>query len=130
MVTDPYSFPKLSPFSGDEIRSKNVASYEEWKYEVDCLMQDGSYNESQLGQAIRKSLRSQAKRVVMPLGAAATASEIMKKIRICVWKCCNKRKYYERFLYNNSTIGRICDSLGPTIRGNSTESNGERSCKI
>ena len=80
VVTDPYSFPKLSPFSGDEIRSKNVASYEEWKYEVDCLMQDGSYKESQLGQAIRKSLRSQAKRVVMPLGASASVSEIMKKL--------------------------------------------------
>ena len=80
VFTDPYSFPKLSPFSGDEIRSKNVASYEEWKYEVDCLMQDGSYKESQLGQAIRKSLRSQAKRVVMPLGASASVSEIMKKL--------------------------------------------------
>ena len=57
-----------------------MASYEQWKYEVDCLMQDGSYNESQLGQAIRKSLRSQAKRVVMPLGAAATVSEIKKKL--------------------------------------------------
>ena len=129
VVTNPYSFPKQSPFSGDEIRSKNVASYEEWKYELDCLMEDGSYNESQMGQALRKSLRSQAKRVVMPLGAAASFRN-NKEVRICVRKCCNKRKHHERVLYSNSTTERICDSLELPIRGNSAESNGERTCEI
>ena len=57
-----------------------MASYEEWKYEVEYLMQGGNYSESQMGQAIRRSLRSQAKRVVMPLGASASVQEIMKKL--------------------------------------------------
>ena len=128
VVTDPYSFPKLSPFFGDEIRTKNVASSEEWKYEVDCLMQDGSYNESQLGQAIRKSLRSQAKRVLMPLGATATVSEIMKKLESVFASVATRECIMREFYTATQQQEESVTAWG--LRGNSAENNGERSCKI
>ena len=61
-------FPKLTAFSGDGPKPKNEATYEEWKYEVNCTLKAGIYTEEILAQAIRKSLRSQAKRVILPLG--------------------------------------------------------------
>ena len=58
-------------------RKEKETTFEEWKYEVDCLRQDKMYTESQIGLAIRKSVRYQAKRVIMPLGVTATVEEIM-----------------------------------------------------
>ena len=80
-VTDRNNPPRLSTFSGEDSKSKNETSFEEWKYEVDCLRQDKEVTESQVGQAIRKSVKYQAKRVIMPLGAAATVDEIMNKLQ-------------------------------------------------
>ena len=48
---------------------------------MDCLRQDKSYTDSQIGLAIRKSLRYQAKRQIMPLGATATVDEMMNKLQ-------------------------------------------------
>ena len=79
--TDQNSFPKLSTFSGEDSKAKNETTFEEWKYEVDCLRQDKSYTDSQIGLAIRKSLRYQAKRQIMPLGATATVDEMMNKLQ-------------------------------------------------
>ena len=39
------------------------------------------YTESQIGLAIRKSVRYQAKRAIMPLGVTATVEEIMNKLQ-------------------------------------------------
>ena len=33
-------FPKFSPFSGDEPKPKVEASFEEWKYEVECIRKE------------------------------------------------------------------------------------------
>ena len=67
-----YSFPKFSPFSGEDPKPKSEASFEEWRYEVNCTRDSGDYSESMVAQAIRKSLRNQAKKVLLPLGTAAS----------------------------------------------------------
>ena len=36
-----FPFPKFSRFSGDEPRPKSEATYEEWKYEVNCAQESG-----------------------------------------------------------------------------------------
>ena len=74
------SFPKITAFSGEDPKPKTEASFEEWKYEVNCLRQDSSYKESQIALAVRKSLRAQAKRVLLQLGPAAEVKEIMSKL--------------------------------------------------
>ena len=61
-------FPKFSPFSGEDPKPKAEATYEEWRYEVNCTRESGDYSESMIAQAIRKSLRNPAKKVLLPLG--------------------------------------------------------------
>ena len=36
-------FPRFSPFSGEDPQPKTEASYEEWKYEVNCIWRAGRY---------------------------------------------------------------------------------------
>ena len=42
---------KISTFSGDE--SKDT-SFDVWKYEVNCLIEEGKYSDEDIKQAIRK----------------------------------------------------------------------------
>ena len=49
--------PRISPFSGEEPVPKGENSFENWKFEVRCLMRDDTYSPSTLTQAVRKSLR-------------------------------------------------------------------------
>ena len=73
-------FPKFTAFSGDEPKPKNEATYEEWKYEVNCTLKAGTYTEDILAQAMRKSLRNQAKRVILPLGVTANVESMLKRL--------------------------------------------------
>ena len=75
-----YSFPKFSPFSGEDPKPKSEASFEEWRYEVNCTRDSGDYSESMVAQAIRKSLRNPAKKVLLPLGTAASVDTMMDKL--------------------------------------------------
>ena len=73
-------FPKFTPFSGEDPKPKGEASYEEWRYEVNCIQRDKMYSKYVIGQAIRKSLRGQAKRVLLPSGVTATIEDIMDRL--------------------------------------------------
>ena len=73
-------FPKFTPFSGEDPKPKGEASYEEWRYEVNCIQRDKMYSKYVIGQAIRKSLRGQAKRVLLPMGVTATIEDIMDRL--------------------------------------------------
>ena len=75
-----FLFPKFSVFSGDEQKTKSEATFEEWKYEVNCIQKEGTYREEAIAEAIRKSLRGQAKRVLLPMGTSATVQEILSKL--------------------------------------------------
>ena len=76
----PNYFPKFTNFSGEDPKPKKEASFEEWKYEVNCARRDHQYTESMIAQAIRKSLSGQAKRVLLPLGTASTVNEMLEKL--------------------------------------------------
>ena len=76
---DPNSL-KFSPFSGEDPKPKSESSFEEWKYEVDCIREDKVYSPTIIAQAIRKSLRGQAKRVIVPLGVLASLDDIMDRL--------------------------------------------------
>lgn len=73
-------YPKFSIFSGEEPKPKNEATFEEWQYEVNCTRQYNTYPEFVLAQALRKSLRGQAKRVLLPMGTTATSDEMIRKL--------------------------------------------------
>ena len=59
---------------------KTEAAYEEWLYEIQCVQKDGVYSDQAIGQAIRKSLKGQAKQVLMPLGVTVTIEQILNKL--------------------------------------------------
>lgn len=72
----PSQLPKILFFSGD---SKSDATYEVWRYEVECLYQE-SYRQDVIQQAIRCSLKGEASRVVMHLGPVAPIISIVQKL--------------------------------------------------
>ena len=73
--------PFIGLFSGIEPRPRNESSFEDWKLEVDSLMATKVYSDIALTQAIRKSLRVPAKRVLLPLGPTATPMEIVNRLQ-------------------------------------------------
>ena len=73
-------FPKFTVFSGEEPKPKNEASFEEWRYEVNCTRSDHVYPDQAEGQAIRRSLKGQAKKVLLPMGTSSTVQEIIERL--------------------------------------------------
>jgi len=70
---------KLPTFSGDPTSKADVA-FDIWRYEVDGLLQDGLHSEEALRQAVRRSLKGEAKRIVMRLDLTATAHDIVGQL--------------------------------------------------
>lgn len=71
-----YQTPRLPNFSGDK---KGDATFDLWKYEVECLCKD-KYSDATITQAIRRSVRGEAARVIMRLGADAKVDDILYKL--------------------------------------------------
>ncbi|XP_053372782.1 trichohyalin-like [Mercenaria mercenaria] len=68
----------LTQYSGAELRPRNEATFEEWKMEVESVQ--ATYSEIVVMQAIRKSLKDQAKRIMLHLGPNTTVEEILLKM--------------------------------------------------
>lgn len=71
-------FYKIPIFSGDD--GKGEASFDLWKYEVQCLIDTGK-SQDIIGQSIRRSLKGTAAKVAMRLGAHATPAQLIAKLR-------------------------------------------------
>ena len=76
----PFIFPKISTFSAEDPKPKSESSFEEWKYEVKCLRKDNMYSEAVIGQVVRKSLKGDAKRVLVQMKEGATVDDILQKL--------------------------------------------------
>ena len=74
-----YLFPKFTVFSGEEPKPKTEATFEKWKFEVNCTRKAGNYSETMVAQAIRKSLRNPAKKALYSMDLAASVDAIMGK---------------------------------------------------
>lgn len=70
--------PRLSIFYG-ESATKGEADYEQWRYEVKSLVHEGSCKNEVIMQAIRRSVRGEASRILMRLGTGATPNTILEK---------------------------------------------------
>ncbi|XP_071087762.1 zinc finger CCHC domain-containing protein 18-like [Haliotis cracherodii] len=69
--------PRLPFFSGE---GNKDASYDIWRYEVKCLYQDKLHSEDNIKQAIRRSLKGPAARVLLRLGPHVDGSSILAKM--------------------------------------------------
>ena len=73
-------FPKISIFYGDTtVLKKGEVIYDQWKYEVRGLMTSGKFSEEMILQAMRRSVKGEASRVLMRLGGDVTYEEVMRK---------------------------------------------------
>ena len=74
------TFPKFSVFSGEDPKPKQEVTFEEWMYELDCVLGENLYTESMVAQAVRRSLRGPAKRIIMTLGSLASLKDIIHRL--------------------------------------------------
>ena len=79
-----HNIPRITYFSGVDPVPKGEASFDLWKYEVSCLIKSKAYSEAVITPAIRRSLRAQAQRVLVPLGFTGSSTEIIHKLE-CVF---------------------------------------------
>lgn len=70
--------PRISTFSGSA--AKGEAGFEDWRFEVRCLMRDGALHDDELLKSVRISLKGEANRVAMHLGEDATLENILQKL--------------------------------------------------
>ena len=63
--------PYLTQFSGTEPVPKNESSFEDWKAETQCLIKSKVYPDYIVSQAIRNSLKDQARKALSTLDPAA-----------------------------------------------------------
>lgn len=70
--------PQLPKFSG-EMKGDQVA-YDIWKFEVQSLVQDQSHKPEMINQAILRSLRGDALRVVKRMGPKTSVEDLLAKL--------------------------------------------------
>lgn len=75
-----YMKPYLGTFSGTSPKPKNESSVDDWKLEVESLIAAKIYPDVSISQAIRKSLKNPAKRVLLPMSPAAKPREIIERV--------------------------------------------------
>ncbi|MCG8034659.1 MAG: hypothetical protein JAZ03_21150, partial [Candidatus Thiodiazotropha taylori] len=72
--------PLLTTFSGIEPTPKNESSFEDWKAETQCLLKSKIYPEYVITQAIRNSLKGQARKALITLDPLASSNDIISKL--------------------------------------------------
>ena len=70
--------PRIVVFSGEP--KGDQVSFDVWKYDVKCLINEGNYKGPEIYQAARKSLRGEASRIAMRLGSSANVLELIAKL--------------------------------------------------
>lgn len=69
---------RLPTFSGDS--AKADVTYDLWRNEVDCLLADGTYSETQILQSARKSLRGEAAGVSLRMRTEGSIHDLLEKL--------------------------------------------------
>lgn len=75
--TEKRQIPRLSIFFGEE--GKGEVVFQTWKYEIECLVQEGKYAEDQILIAIRRAAKGEASNILRRLGIKACIADILKK---------------------------------------------------
>lgn len=70
--------PKLSILYGENA-TKGEVDYEQWRYKVKSLLLEETYKEDMIMQAIRRSVRCEASRILMRLGTGVDIETILEK---------------------------------------------------
>ena len=95
-------------FSGD---SKSDSTYDLWRYEVTCLMNSGR-PQDQIMNAIRRSLRGEAARVMMRLGPTVTVKHLLEKMDSVYGLVDGKEKLFAEFYSAKQKPGETTSMWG------------------
>ena len=76
-VVEHHYKPKISNFGGT---TKDCISFDVWKYEVQCYLQDKAVKKAELLDAVRRSVKGDAAKAVMRLGPKAELDDILQKL--------------------------------------------------
>jgi hypothetical protein len=71
--------PKLPFFSGTSERKDDVP-FDLWAYEVRALLREGAFPKEAIAQAVRRSLRGSACRILLHLGDGADAQSVLDRL--------------------------------------------------
>ena len=72
--------PRLSLFVGDQKPKSGEADFETWKYEVECLLREGSFTKEILTPLVKRSLRGEAGEIARHMGVDASIKDIIAKL--------------------------------------------------
>lgn len=75
MEDDDMYVPRLSVFYGECV--KDDISYDQWKYEVNCMSNGDYYSEQQILYAVRQSCRGESSNILRRRGVKATLKEVL-----------------------------------------------------
>ena len=75
-------------------------SFEVWKYELLCAINDGIYPNALILQSVRRSLKGRARDILLTMGASAAPSDSLNKLEGIYKKLCLPNRFY----YNNFTL--------------------------
>ncbi len=94
---------QLSNFSG----SSKDSSFGKWKFDVKCLRR-GPYTETQVLEAVRKSLRSPASDILPKLGIDATVEQILYKLQSVYGSVLPGEALLEKFYTSKQDVNETC----------------------
>lgn len=86
--------PNLPEFSG-EVRDE--LDFDMWRYDVNCLIRNAVYPEHVILEAIRKSLKGKARRVLLHLGEGASVFDILVELEGIYGSVSSGEKLKEKF---------------------------------
>lgn len=69
--------PRVSFFYGEP--GKGEVSYPSWRYEINCLLSEGSYSKDQILQGVRRSCKGEAANILRRVGIGANTKDILDK---------------------------------------------------
>jgi hypothetical protein len=101
--------PRFTNFSGEE---KSNTSFEVWKNDVKCAIQDGSSSTSMILHVIRSSLKGKARSLLLTLSMDAAPDQMLQTLDGVYGNIypCEKliQKFYDR---SKATRRRVCRRL-------------------
>lgn len=73
--------PRISTFSGPKPLTKGDVSYDQWYYEIRCLLSRGNYTKESITEAIQLSLKGEPKEIAVRLGPSADLMVLLEKLK-------------------------------------------------
>ena len=109
-----HHMPKISNFSGAADR-KDEVPFDLWALEVRSLIDGQLYAPEVLTQAVRRSLRGQASRVLLHLGQRPTVADILGRLETIFGTVCTDASLLEQFYTEEQRDGEAATSWGSRL---------------